>query len=132
MNKPKNKQIIIINPIFKTETLFMIGDRDWANKILEKNETKDRIDDDCLGTVLRNDRGQYVYVYIQPKGNEIDFVTGLTHEITHLVTRILESRNVFTIGEINCEKVTGNGDETFAYTVEFYLREVLKKLKDNK
>jgi len=54
-----------------------------------------------------------------------DFIPKLAHEVFHHVLRVCDTRNIPTIPEINGRIV----DEAAAYLMEFYMREILEKLK---
>lgn len=54
-----------------------------------------------------------------------DFIPKLAHEVFHHVLRVCEQKQVQTIPHINGELV----DEAAAYLMEFYMREILKKIK---
>jgi hypothetical protein len=56
------------------------------------------------------------------KKNEPDSIGRITHEVCHLVNRIHQHKGMPFDGE-------NNNDETFSYLVDFFVREVLKKIK---
>lgn len=122
----KIKPFLITDGVFKTEVLFLIGHTaEEANRYLRKIKNKHLFDEkekNIAGMLLKTNVDMYRIVF-WPDGKNI---YELVHELFHLVIRICEDKGVPNVPNIH----TGHcGDETGAYLIEFYLKEVLKKIK---
>lgn len=120
------KSFKIVNPIFKSETLFCLGFtlKEFKKEMKKYNYDYDISSPDIAGTTfsIRQKGFRYRVVWFEDSKD----IAGIVHEVVHLCVRICEDKGV----PIKAHIETGEcGDETFAYMVEFYLNEVIKKIK---
>lgn len=124
----KQKLFHIFDKVFGTNVLVIIGMP--PEKVRPYLEKKYKINWEYgdyglkAGAVMDFDTAPYRVLYLR-KLEKIDFIPKLAHEVFHLVLRLCANRQIPTVPEID-----GNiTDETAAYVMEFYMREILEKLK---
>lgn len=118
------KVFSVIDPVFKTEPLFIVGCSYDALRAYMRKRFRVTLDDDgdhCAGRMFTLARAPWRVVWTR----QIDPPVAL-HEIFHLVTRICYDRGIPIVAHHpNGE----NGDETAAYLYEYFARRVLKRLR---
>lgn len=119
------KTFVVSEPIYKTETLFVVGCSFEAFKARLKQRY--RLDaGDYIGQI-----GQmFTFTSQKPPcrvvwADKVDAPVVL-HEVFHLVTRICDDRGILIKAHIEHGE---SGDEAAAFLFEFFARIVLKKLK---
>jgi hypothetical protein len=118
------KEFTIDEPVFKTSTVFLIGcsGKEFQKRIKKWGGEKELDGGYVCGTVIPSKKGYFRIVWSEDKKD----IGGIVHEISHLVVRICDSKGI----PIKANIETGEcGDETFAYLMEFYTNQVIKKLK---
>lgn len=122
------KTFTIVEPVFKTEPLF-IGNctRDEAKQYLSQRfKVGADIPVDCGGTMLTYGCAPWRVVWVQKMSRDPRHLCVVLHEIFHLVTRICADRGI----PIVAHHPDGmNGDETAAYLFEFFARAALRKMR---
>jgi hypothetical protein len=118
------KEFTIDEHIFKTSTVFLIGcsSKEFQKRLKRLGGKTNFVDGYICGTVIPSSEGYFRIVWVEDKKD----IGGIIHELTHLVVRICNDKGV----PIKANIETGDcGDETFAYLMEFYTNQIIKKLK---
>ena len=121
------KHFKIEDKIFKTETLFIIGNYTEANIYFKKRfglETS--LGELEIGSVIKVGEDKKETFFRVVWLADLKDIPCLIHELFHLVVRICQDKGV----PIRSNIETGEcGDETAAYLLEFYVEEFMKKIK---
>jgi len=123
------KTFKIKEDIFKTETLFVIGEQEEVGDYLKKSfgidADLDKLTSGSLfqkvGSKSADDFFRIIYLEKFDKNN----IDSLVHELFHLTARICQDKGVPIVSNISTGE---NGDETAAYLLEFYVKKCLDKL----
>lgn len=111
------------DPVFKTDTLFVIGVpiATFARRMKRVYNRDIDLAEHYTGTMFTFTRPPWRCVWTAKK----DLPT-VIHETLHLVTRILYDRGI----AVSAQNAEGhNDDETAAYLLEFYVRAILKRMR---
>lgn len=117
------KVFTVLEPVFKTEPLFIIGcSHDELNTYLRARFRVDGgIDARCAGQMFTFQKAPWRVVWSLKRD-----VPTILHEMFHLVTRICDDKGI----PIRAHDERGDcGDETAAYLFEFFSRAVLRRLR---
>ena len=124
------KKKLLKEPIFKTETLYLIGySHEELSKELEKRGLE--IDKDYFknadgGAITEMDLDEPLRcIWIRDSKITPELLGTLAHEITHHVLRILDWKGIPVT-------VQYNADETMAYLVDYYMRNAISLITGNK
>ena len=126
--KPLTKKFDIHEPVFRSCATIIVGWewerlKKWLNKYQHKDESP--IDDfhkfaDGIQFSIKTKSGDMSYVIYLKRFIYMAKDLGiLSHELNHLIFRILTSKQI---------PIRDENDEVFCYLQEFYLREITKKL----
>lgn len=113
-------------PIFKTEPIFIFDCTREELEVYLKKRFRVTLDpgNECAGQMFTFTRPPWRVVWVQR--GAMSNLPVVVHEIFHLVTRICADKGV----PIVAHHPDGmNGDETAAYLLEFFVRNVVKRIR---
>jgi hypothetical protein len=118
--------------VFKTEPLIIYNcSYEKLYQFLMKKYKVELKKDDNPGsaTMLDFDKSPWRVLWFKELKNKSEDLGEIVHEIFHLVVKICEDKQVPIISYIQ----TGEcGDETGAYLIDFFFREIYKKIYNKK
>jgi hypothetical protein len=127
--KKKVKIFNVFNEVYGKNLLVIVGME--AKKLQPYLEKKFKVnweyEDGCTfkgGAQLDFDSWPYKVVWLSDKITKEEIVPKLSHEVFHLVLRICKDVGVPTYPNIDNLVM----DEAASYLMEFYMRQILKKL----
>jgi len=128
----KPKHFSIREVVFKTEPLFIydcpykqMGQ--WLRKAYNVDIPKE--DGTESACVLHFDGPPYRVVWFQRLSDSLESRGEVAHELLHLVVRICRDKGIPIVANIQ----TGEcGDESAAYLIDFFVREVYRHVKKKK
>lgn len=131
MPKHKTKERVyyfkIEDKMFKTEPLFLYNCTAAAAEVYLRTHyrVKEEINPTATGTVLTLEKAPWRIVWLRHLSKKPEDLGTLVHELTHLAVRICRDKGIPIVANIQ----TGEcGDETVAYIMDYFFREVIKKL----
>lgn len=135
----KKKTIFFVEEdVFRT-VLTIIGNcsykemEHWVkNRSKKYQESKEETGENTIGTTfpITDDKGNFSrIVWIHHLNLHPDSIACLTHELFHVVIRVMQGKGIVTTEKITAEGESWNGDETAAYLLESYTKKCLQKLR---
>lgn len=125
----KTKTFHIYEKVYGVNLLVLYGmEREKVRSYLEKKYAVDwQYGEDCLkgGAVLSFNKWPYHVLWLSNTHPKIDVIPKISHEVLHHVLRVCADKGLPTYPEIDNLIM----DEPIAYLMEFYMREILTKLK---
>lgn len=118
----------IIDPIFKTEPIFILGcsASEAQAFLLKRYRCRVPMNDGPCGTMITHDRYPRRIVWVKHYPNSPTNLGYFLHEVFHLVVRICADRGVPIVDHIESGEC---GDETAAHLFEFFARECLLRIR---
>lgn len=72
------------------------------------------------------------FIWIHKLKRDPESIATLSHELFHLVLRVMDDKGVPVSSTLKVDNTIWNGDEAASYLYEFYMHECLKKIFTNK
>ena len=128
MDKKKSNRVrefIIEDRVFKTQVLFILNcsGKEFARRAKNYGVEKE-MDEYVTGTVVDGADGN-IFRIVWYEELSLRELGGLAHEVFHLVVRICEDKGIPIKANIEDGRC---GDETAAYLLEFYMKELTKRI----
>mgnify|MGYP001613000367 FL=1 len=118
----------IVDPVFKTEPVF-IGNctaEEATAYLLKRFRVRADIPSGLGGTTLTFACPPWRVVWVRRMSRAPGDFCVFVHEVFHLVTRICQDKGIPVIAH---HPDGMNGDETAAYLLEFFIRNILRRIR---